>query len=493
MTGWGWTARRAKVDVFLVLVGVHVLVKLLMYARVMDAPLTGDEVAYADGAKALANLVRDAVALGPLDVQEIERHVVGNGWFMPGMSIVLTPLFLVLPDAGVGVIRAFLGVVTTVLVVWAAYVVRRTLGDPYAYALLLLPVALPMWLVFSFTAWGDLAAGVLIVVAVARLLRLFRDLRADRVPTARQGAGLGLLLVAILYLRSSALPLVVGLMVVVLIGLLVFLRSGLRRRSLGYLLATVAVFVAVLLPWSVAASKALDHRVVTTSTVPLSLAVAFGDTDRLCFGRCDGGSIFVHGVMYSREVAAATGRGELEVQAQMSAYAREGVTTRDYANAVLDNAGRYLGRPTAFEDRYRASPDVVSDLVRGVTTIGYFSLLAVGALLMLLVTRRSIEAQQLSVLFKLVAMALLLQPLVHVGSGRYWPSFAPLLAIGFVFLVELARGRFPRDPAAPAAAPAGNGSPVVERAPHATSLLVAQALLALLFCAAVGVLLWLGT
>ena len=85
------------------------------------------------------------------------------------------------------------------------------------------------------------------------------------------------------------------------------------------------------------------------------------------------------------------------------------------------------------------------------------------------------------------------KPLVHVGSGRYWPSFAPLLAIGFVFLVELARDRFPRDPATPAAAPAGDGSSVVGRAPHATFLLVAQALLALLFCAAVGVLLWLGT
>ena len=83
MTGRGLTARLAKVDVFLVLVGIHVLVKLLMYPRVMDAPLTGDEVAYTDGAKAMANLVRDVVTLGPLDVQEVERNVVGGGWFMP--------------------------------------------------------------------------------------------------------------------------------------------------------------------------------------------------------------------------------------------------------------------------------------------------------------------------------------------------------------------------------------------------------------------------
>jgi len=361
---------------------------------------------------------------------------------------------------------------------------------------LLLPLALPMWLVFSFTAWGDLAAGILIVVAVARLVQLFRDLQADRVPTTRQGAGLGLLLVAILYLRSSALPLVVGLIVAAVIGLFVFLRPGLRRRSLSFVVTTVAVFVAVLLPWSVAASKALDHRVVTTSTVPLSLAVAFGDPDRLCFGRCDKGSIFANGVTYSREVAAATGRNELEIQAQMSAYAREGVTTREYASAVLGNAGRYLGKPTAFERRFwgagQATPDVVSDLVRGVTNIGYFTLLAAGAVLMLLVTRRSLEAQLLSVLFKLVALALLLQPLVHVGSGRYWTSFAPLLAVGVVFLAELVRGRISRDPAPLAAEAAAEGSPAVGRAQHATFLLVVQALLALLFCAAVGVLLWLG-
>jgi hypothetical protein len=496
VTGRGWRAPLAKADVFVVLVGVHVVVKLLMYPRLHDAPLSGDEIAYADGARALSNLLRDVVTLGPVDTQEIKRNVVGNGWFMPGMSIVLTPLFLVLPDAGVGVIRAFLGAVTTVLAVWAAWVVRRALGAPYAYAVLLLPVAVPMWLIFCYTAWGDLAAGLLIVVAVGRLVEIFQGFQEGRVPTARQGAGLGLLLVATLYLRSSALPLVVGLMVVTVIGLFVFLRSELRRRSVGFVATTVAVFVAVLLPWSVAASKALDDRVVTTSTVPLSMAVAFGDPDRLCFGSCDRGSVFINGVNYSRQVAAVTGRSELEIQQEMSAYAREGVTTREYANAVLDNARRYLAQPNQFERRFRepgrASPDLVSDLVRGVTNVGYFTLLAAGAALMLLVTRQSLQAQLLSVLLKLVAFALLLQPLVHVGTGRYWTSFAPMLAVGAVLLAELALARRPRDPAPLATETAGDGSPVVATAHPTTFLLVVQVLLAVFFVTSVAVLLWLG-
>lgn len=496
MTGRGWRARLARVDVFVLLVGVHVGLKLLMYPRVFDAPLSGDEIAYVDGAKALSNLVRDCVTLGPIDVAEIQRNVVGSGWFMPGMSVVLTPLLLVFPDAGLGLIRAFLGCFTTLLVVWVAAVVRRTLGDGYAYAVLLLPVVVPMWLVFSFTAWGDLAAGLLILVVVARFVALFTSFQEGRAPRVRQGAAMGILLIAVLYLRSSALPLVVGLMVVAGIGVLVFLRPGLRFRSLGFVAAMGAVFVGALLPWSVAASRALDGRVVTTSTLPLSIGVAFGDVQRLCFGPCDRGSTFINAVTYSREVSQATGRSELEVQEQMSEYAREGLTTRDYAAGVLDNADRYLTTPNDFERRFwepgRATPDVVSSLIQGVTYVGYFTLLAAGAALMLLVTTRSPKTQLLSVLLKLVALALLLQPLVHVGSGRYWTSFAPLLAVGAVLLAEVVRGRIARDPAPLAGGADGDGSAVVTPASHATFLLVVQVLLVVFFGAAVGVLLWLA-
>src|SRR5688572_5979547 len=101
--------------VLVVLGCAHVVVKLALFPLVAHAPLVGDEASYVDGARALSNLVRDLGGLGPIDGDELRQNVVGSGWFMPGMSLLLTPLFVVDPDASITMIRAYLGVATTVL------------------------------------------------------------------------------------------------------------------------------------------------------------------------------------------------------------------------------------------------------------------------------------------------------------------------------------------------------------------------------------------
>ncbi len=65
--------------------------------------------------------------------------MVGNGWFMPGMSLVLTPLFLVLPDASMESVRGYLGLVSTGLFLYAAWQVRRVLGPAAALCFAVLP------------------------------------------------------------------------------------------------------------------------------------------------------------------------------------------------------------------------------------------------------------------------------------------------------------------------------------------------------------------
>ncbi|MDP2772929.1 MAG: hypothetical protein Q8O61_05180, partial [Nocardioides sp.] len=185
-----------------VLVAAHVLLKLLLLPDVGHTPLVSDEASYVDGGRALSNLVRDLVSLGPLDSAELERNVVGSGWFMPGMSVLLTPLFVVDPDASVFAIRGYLGVLTTILLLLATRSVRRTFGDLYAALLLVFPGLVPMWVLFSFGAWGDLVAGLLIVMLVAHLVTIFRQVRNGVAFSLREGAWLGLVGIAVVYLRS---------------------------------------------------------------------------------------------------------------------------------------------------------------------------------------------------------------------------------------------------------------------------------------------------
>jgi hypothetical protein len=278
--------------VVVTLIAAHVILKLLLLDRAIHAPLQGDEVAYTDAAKTLANVVRELVTSGSANSASIQRNVIGNGWFMPGMSLVLLPLYLVAPHSDPEVVRIYLGVFTTGLLVLVTVVVRRTLGHGYGNALLVFPGLVPMWVLYSYSAWGDLAAGLTSILLLVVVLRIASIVLRASAPSLTDGLTLGSVSIVTLYLRSSALPLVVGLLALVAIGIVVLLRGKSRWRGVLVWILAATTFGALLLPWSVAASRTLGDRVLTTTTLPLSEAVAFGDTDELCFGPCNPGNIW---------------------------------------------------------------------------------------------------------------------------------------------------------------------------------------------------------
>ncbi|WP_182526176.1 hypothetical protein [Nocardioides dongkuii] len=412
----------------------HLVLKVLCYLRVDDVALRGDETAYAESAAALAAFLR-----GDADAGLLEREVVGAGWFMPGMAVLLTPLFLVLENPSVAVMRLYLGVVSTGLLLLAVAVVRRHVGPAYGTALLAFPGLVPIWVLFSFSGWGDLDAGLLGVVLVALLVGAGRRAVAGQPPSLRWGLVVGLTCAVTLYLRSNTLPLVVGLLGLVLLGALAWLRGPARRRGVLAGVVAGAVLLGLLLPWSYAASRTLGDRVVTTSTVPLSLAVAFGDVDRLCFGPCPEGNIWVSAVDYSREVGRGLGVSELEVQRRMSEYALEGATAHSVAADIEGNVGRYVLDPGGFESRFRTfrtPPDGWSTVVTRSTEVSYFLVLALAVVGLLVVVRRSVREQLLSLVASLALAATMVQPFVHISTSRYWPTFAPLLMLLAVLAVR---------------------------------------------------------
>lgn len=433
--------RVARVErILLALFAIHLVLKIALFPRLANAPIIGDESQYVDGARALSNLVRDLVGFGPIDVTELQRSVVASGWFMPGMSVLMTPLFIVDPNASVTVIRAYLGVLTTVLLICAVMSVRRVLGDLYAGLLLVFPGLVPMWLLFSYTAWGDLCAGLLLVVLLMQVIALVRCLRTGVSPSARECVRLALVAVAVLYVRSSTSLLIGGLLVVAGLAALWLLRGRQRWRAVVQLALAAAVFVLCLLPWSLFASQTLGGRVVTTTSVPDVLGNTFGARDELCFGPCDPGStLWFSPLRYSREVARATGLSEVDVQKQMSSYALRNVTAHSYARDVVEDFGRYVGEPARFSKFLRppgaSTGDTVEWLVRKVTDVMFGAMLLAGALLLLSVFRRPFDHQLTSVVLKLSLGALLVQPFVHIAGSRYWTTAAPVAALGIGLLV----------------------------------------------------------
>ncbi|MBC7632837.1 hypothetical protein [Aeromicrobium sp.] len=475
-------ARRPRADMVLaLLLATHVVLKVVVFPLVAGAPLEGDEAAYVDGGRALSNLVRDLSSFGPVDMEELRRNVVGSGWFMPGMSVVLTPLFVIDPDSSVIVIRAYLGVLSSLLLVLTALTVRRELGDLYAGALLVFPGLVPTWLLFSYSAWGDLWAGLLILVLVTHLIAIMRRLRDGRSPDLRQGTLLGLIAIAAVYFRSSATLLVFGMLIMIGASTVLLLRGRERSRGLQFLGSAIAVFVMVLLPWSTFASQTLDARVVTTTSVPIVLANTFGDTDRVCFGTCDPGStIWFSPLRYSREVARATGRSEVEVQQQMSAYARTRVTPQSYTREVLSNLGRYTLHPGGFASSLRSHGANATGVAVSVaiTVVMFFAMLAIVVAMMLAVLRKSFDQQVVSIALKLGLGALLAQPLVHLTGSRYWTTAAPLSALAAGLFIQVLRARHlansPDDTSRPTPTAASSTDRSANRATLSRSLNVTQ-------------------
>lgn len=447
-----WAGASRGTRILVVLVGLHVLVKLLLFTLVKDIAVCCDQVSYDDGAKALSNFVRDLVGGGPMHIAELQRNLVGGGWFTPGSSIMLTPLYLVDPDAGTTAVRAYLGVFSTLLLLFTALRVRAVLGDLYAGILLVIPGLIPMYLLFSYSAWGDLIAGLLCTILLMELITLMRTLVAGEAPTWKAGIRFGLAAIAVVYARSSTSLLVVGIGVVLGVTALLLLRGRVRVRAvLSFGLAAIT-FLAILAPWSVFASKTMDARVLTTTTVPIVMANTFGDRDRVCFSACDPvqepgsirGNIWFPPMQYSREVARATGESEVLVEQQMWTYTRPSVSAQSFAHDVIGNFWRYAGIPASFARLLipaEADGGFLYWTIVISTYAGWGILFLGGGALLLTVVRRSTDHQVISLVTTLALGSLFTQPFVHVGTGRYWTTAAPLLAIALGLLVVLIDAR----------------------------------------------------
>jgi hypothetical protein len=438
------------------LICAHLVLKVLVYPLTMDTPPYNDEQQYYDGARALSNLVRDVFAFNAPDGRELEANVVASGWFMPGMSILMAPVFVAFPDAPDWLCRAYLGLVNLGVLLWAIRSVKRRLGPGYAALLVVFPALLPSWVLMTFTAYGDPVSGLVLVVLVAHVIDLLRKLRAGEPPGWMEAAQLGLLAIAVLYLRSSTTPVLAALGAVALLAAVVLLKGAARWRALLQAGLAGVVFLVLLAPWSLAASHSLGTRVLTTTTVPISLANTFGDRDQVCFGECDPDSfLWFRPLRYAREVARATGHSEVEVSAQMSDYALRDLDTRSYARQAWWNIGSYFLIPSNFV-RYIAPPEgrglvgqVGERLVWTTSYLMYFPLLFLMLASLLTVQLRSLEAQVLDVITKLALGALFIQPFVHIAGSRYWTTAGPLFtlaAAGYLRERQVRRREAPEAP-----------------------------------------------
>lgn len=403
-------------------------------------PLSGDEGHYVNGAQAISRFL----TFRGVSFDQMLRQIVGAGWFMPGMSLALVPVYAVDSGVGIPIIRLVMSVLTFLLWIWAIREVGSVFGRWLATALLIFPPLVGIWQLFSAAIWADLSAGLVLIVVLVRTYSIARHAFADWYFSPRDLVMLELVLALLIYLRGSMFLVAIAVHIFLFALLVISGKFNLLVRRSLMLAAGGLLLVVTILPWSFAATHVLGSTVFTTSTIPLSLGITFGDSKEICFGSCPGRNVWTSSVAFSRAYARQNGISQIEAQRKMAAHALTGLTVESYLRQVRSNLISFVFYPDSFAARFLS----LSKLGLGKETIGwlikffkyttqaiYFPFLFGLVAANFLMFTRSSGAQIASLCLKMFTLCIFVQPFVHPSHSRYWPSFAPLMAIATAFVV----------------------------------------------------------
>lgn len=412
---------------------------LLSFLFMSTVPLNGDEHSYARLAMQISEFFR-----GDREFRDLVKTLVGYGWFMPGPSLLLSPLFFLIQDPSVFAIRLYTSLVVYALWLFSLFVMQKEFGKKVRVLFLLFPTANITWLLFASTTWGDLTAGLLLLMGLTKSFDLSKKviLRGENINWTGV-LQLELIFIAMVYMRGNLFLVALASHIMLLIFTLLRQGGGFSLKNTRLIIIGVFVFLLSILPWSLLCTTTLKAWVMTTSTPVLSLGVTFGDREKLCFGACPPGNHWVVAADFSRKVARESGESELDVQRRMVAKSLEGITVKKYLQQVKKNYDRFLFDPTAFPSRFLqiSDMDISEDvknrflqLIQAWTNFTYYPFLFGLIISNLLVFKARPDLQLLSLYVKAYTLCIFIQPFVHGSHGRYWVTFAPIMMLS-VYLV----------------------------------------------------------
>lgn len=427
---------------------------IISFATIAGMGIIDDEGSYIPAAEAIGAFLR-----GQIDLAAMLEQVVRYGWFMPGIPLLLTPIFIG-GDPGTFVVRLYAGFLVLALWMWMQREVNRALGPVHVIFLLAFPTLMLTWQFFAKTALADLPAGLVMTIAFCRLFTITRKLMAGQDLRSFEFAMFELVLVLMVYLRGSTWVLVGAIHLFLAAIALIASNRTMLLAVLTKIGAGLLLFAALLAPWSLLASSYFRAPVVTTTTTMLSLGVTFGNINKLCFGPCPKGNLWFEAGKFSREISKERGISELEVQREMARSAIGTFNLRKYLRVVRSNFQSFLLKPNDFnrlfiDRRLKSENSYIKYFAVFLRSIALLDLyiLYYPALLALLVGNLCVavrrESDQItSLMIKMFTLCFLIQPFVHLSHSRYWPTFAPLMSLSAAAILVWAWATFAKSASA---------------------------------------------
>src|SRR5438309_3972388 len=237
--------------------GIVQLLVFVLLAR--HVPLSGDEVWYFETSKLIPTLVTHLFYLDFAGARDAFFKIIDLGWFMPGMSILLTPVTLFTDS--IPIARFYLGVLNFAAVTTLLVYMHKEFGRRGPLLYLLCCLVIPYYSMYCFTIWGDLIAAHLLLCLLLFVFGTRTDLKS---PTLGFAIKVGGALAGITMLRGfywMFAPLFVALFVL-RIPAQESVWSKMRLAA-GPSAAFILALAIVLAPWTAAVSKLYGFHLTT--------------------------------------------------------------------------------------------------------------------------------------------------------------------------------------------------------------------------------------
>jgi hypothetical protein len=419
--------------------------------------LVGDERFYFERSRDLVLLLTSPLGGAEGGFAQALDRIVGNGWFMPGMSVLLLPVRLFSED--VTAVRLWVALVNAGLFLLLLRRCDQVLGRRSARVLAGLGCLLPILVSYTFVLWGELIAGQITLLLFLHLRRVQERL-VDRPLTGREGAALGAVLLVLVYIRPS-LILLLPLVLVLLAAQHLALPEPRRflTRMTRAALPMLLVFGLGLAPWSIALSSRMDGFFLTTTSIDLNTITSFAPRER--FAETPMESVSAYTVNRQvRAMMAQSGLGYKQALHQLSETMLADMTLDDYRAGVRRNVATYFLTPNGFSERaaeliLREAPadTRIADfrkhllaVMRGLNLVAWVPLL-LASVLLLVIPFTLERGWSMPVAIKGLFWSVAVQPFVSAVHLRHFVALIPVMLLGAAVISGSERPRIwrPRD------------------------------------------------
>jgi hypothetical protein len=401
-----------------------------------DVGLIGDEQHYLRAAIALSEYIRNDIDSATFGAEYFSR-----GWFMPGMSIVLSPVTLFdLNTVDLPFFARLWMIMVNLFFVWLIMLeLQARESSRLASWLFLVMFMSPYALLYASTLWADL---------LACLVAMYIALKSSSVKewAANKSILLSVGLASMIYLRSQYIYLLPVLFLV--IAFISSRDSSTFTRNMGYVTCSMLLSILFILPWSIAVSEETEIKTLTTTSLKLGQIVTFGDRNYRRELRQEDEAenwwFAIDNAVRKRAHTDGVTVGEQYVREHAQSF--ENVTNDQLLTRMSESIDHYLFEPSYFPMKFaeascRVNGALCSDRnwpehywikFNTATNFLAMSLLA----LLMLIPIKAIEHPLLGIFIKGTIFLNMVLPLFAAGHPRYLVQFTPVLALACCLLAE---------------------------------------------------------